>query len=139
MRTGAFAPILLIAALGCPRAPQPTVSIAPTDWDFGSVQATVKNTHCPQGAGTHNMTITVFSPRDGLGYMLAMSPGDFMWFPDTLLPAAFPKGTSTYTVPITFTPHYTGAHTAIASVVLLDPAALPSNIVDLKGKGVCEF
>jgi hypothetical protein len=127
------------AAIGACQKAAPHADIAPPDADFGSVEATVKNTRCPQGVASNPMTLTVTSPRNGLGYTLTMSPGDFRWDPDTTFPQTFPRGKSTYTVPIVFRPTYTGDHKAVASIILNDPQAAPSNIVDLKGKGVCEF
>ena len=123
---------------GCQHCRQggPSASIAPTDVDFGSVEASVKNTHCKQVPVGHNMSVTVTTTAP-VGYSLTMTPGDFRWDPDTTIPNPFPPGINTYNIPIVFSPTYTGDQKASASVVLNDPNAQITNIVDLKGRGVC--
>jgi len=118
------------------------VFILPDDLDFGTVRASVTNTRCPQGFSRHTVMVTVTSTHDGLGYTLGMSPGDFHWEVDTLTPQTFAKGRNVYPFSIIFTPSSTGEQRAIASITLNEqPVALSdlSNIVDLKGKGVCEL
>ena len=126
---------LLVTLAACAN---PSAKLAPGAADFGSV-STNKPPQCiPPHQKDLTFQLTVDAPRAPVAWSYVMTPGDFIWGIDTLMPNPFPQGKSTYTVSIQFAPLSTGDQTAFASIWLADPTAT-STIIALKGRGTCDL